>query len=101
MKRYGKEVQNLYTIDKELLMYLDKTPSLHVDMDQLTELAEKTTPFNLYKMEILMIVNNHPKNLAELTPMIEQIDARLSAEDQEDLVNIINSIFPDQEEMQN
>lgn len=96
--RQGKDLQNLYTMDKELRMYLEKAPCSNDTVEQFAMFYEQIKDIGLYKIEVLMILNNHPRNIVELTCLIDQIDARLTPEEQEQLVEIINEIFPPKDE---
>jgi hypothetical protein len=47
----------------------------------------------LTKSEALQLVNSKPRTLVELHTLVEQIDSRLNAEEQEDLLQLCTTVL--------
>ncbi|KAK7751942.1 hypothetical protein SLS62_006085 [Diatrype stigma] len=106
-KRRGPH--SLETLRKEVLQYLEAFPSpLSQKPPPFDGGAEAVVPrliqrlraYQLTKGELVMIFNLRPTNVPTLNAVVEEMEDRFSAEEQEDIVNGITEVlgaFPPEE----
>ncbi|PQE06591.1 hypothetical protein CJF31_00009734 [Rutstroemia sp. NJR-2017a BVV2] len=103
----GRRPGNLDNVVKELLQYLEEAPSPFAEKpcpyndETIRTLLERLRPYNLTKAEVLMILNHRPTNLENLNTIIEEMEFRISDDDQWAVVEIVKEVLGchDQEEM--
>jgi len=89
-----KNKGQLATITYETLRYLENTPCKHQLGESIALCLKKLEPFKLSKNEKLMIINNPPRTALEIQLMIEESEERLSQEQVDELLQIMNEHFP-------
>lgn len=62
-------------------------------MAKTAELIQHLKPFNLTKSEVLMLANHRPRNETVLEPLIEEVEERFSAEQQEEVLRIVSEVY--------
>ncbi|TPX69238.1 hypothetical protein SpCBS45565_g02576 [Spizellomyces sp. 'palustris'] len=92
-----KSLMDLYTIEREVIRYLKSTPCVAQSSTQMQQFKEALQPYDITKAEKLMLLNIRPRSIAELNPLIEDIDGRLSQDQQEGLVGLILQLLPYEE----
>ncbi|CAK7198893.1 hypothetical protein SEUCBS139899_001561 [Sporothrix eucalyptigena] len=113
-ERLGKQKQNrrrgpgnLETLIHELLQYfrsppgpLSQQPTTY-SADAVTKLVEQLRGYDLAKGELIMILNMRPQTPAQLHACIEEIEGRLSEDEQSKILDIVAEVlgqFPVEEE---
>ncbi|KND05044.1 uncharacterized protein SPPG_00721 [Spizellomyces punctatus DAOM BR117] len=92
-----KSLMDLHTIEQEVIKYLKSTPCVAQSSTQVQQFKEALQRYDITKAEKLMLLNIRPRSIAELNPLIEDIDDRLSQDQQEDLVGLIQQLLPYEE----
>lgn len=101
-KKPNSQQQNLATICYETVKYLEKTPCKSQDSEFIRKFTTKVQPFNLTKAEILQLLNHLPTTGVEIQLLIEESEERLTEEQTEELLEIIQEfILEDNEELDN
>ncbi|KAI5817826.1 RNA polymerase II [Pyronema omphalodes] len=94
--RYTKEGQmkssNLETVMKEVREYLLHTPAGSQTPADIDRFLESLTPYDLEKAEILQMLNERPVTAAELDCVVEELEARFSAEDIESMLTVVKGL---------
>ncbi|KAJ1557299.1 hypothetical protein HK405_000315 [Cladochytrium tenue] len=91
---HGAEFQQLLTVQFEALRYLARTPAAYQDAETLAAFNAAVAPFGLTRAERLMLLNLRPASAVELFSIVEEIGERLSEEQQEQLLEIVQSTLP-------
>ncbi|KAI1101773.1 RNA polymerase Rpb4-domain-containing protein [Jackrogersella minutella] len=90
---------NLETVRKEVLQYFESPPAplsqkpLPYDTKAIPELIKKLYGYDISKGECIMILNIRPNNIAVLNAVVEDMEIRFSAEQQQDILDIIAEIL--------
>ncbi|KJE93605.1 hypothetical protein CAOG_04367 [Capsaspora owczarzaki ATCC 30864] len=88
-------IQALHTIAYEVRQYLAETPC-HVQNKQSIEAFVKAVqPFQLTKGEILQLINLRPATLPAMTPLVEEIEERLTEDRINQLLELIQQLLPE------
>ncbi|KAI8920755.1 RNA polymerase Rpb4-domain-containing protein [Powellomyces hirtus] len=87
-------LKDLYEIESEVVTFLRGTPCAEQDEAVIKAFMEALRKYDLTKGEKLMLLNLRPKSIAELNPMVEDLDNRLREEEQEALVALICELLP-------
>ncbi|KAI8921846.1 RNA polymerase II [Powellomyces hirtus] len=87
-------LKDLYEIEREVVTFLSGTPCAEQDEAVIKTFMEALRKYDLTKGEKLMLLNLRPKSIAELNPMVEDLDNRLREEEQEALVALICELLP-------
>lgn len=85
-------LEDLHTVEKEIIIYLRKSGKC---LDKV-QMAASMSLFDEYKLtmsEKLVIINIQPENVVELHCTIDEIDERLTREQQEKLLERFKSII--------
>ncbi|KAI9094108.1 HRDC-like protein [Phlyctochytrium arcticum] len=85
---------DLRLVEEDVKRYLNNTPSVAQTSEMIALFNDRIQVYDLTKAENLMLLNNRPNSVAELNPMVEDIDDRLTPEQQEELINILHEILP-------
>ena len=93
----NRNQQNLATITYEASKYLEKTPCQYQTSEIVQKFMLALTPFKLTKAEKLQLLNNRPTTAVEIQLLIEESEERLTEEQIDGLLEVINSTLPDQE----
>lgn len=59
----------------------------------IAQLLERLRPYDLTKAEIIMLFNHRPETIATLNTIVEDLEERFSAEDQEALIGIVIDVL--------
>lgn len=91
----GKKHTNLATILYETSSYLDSSPTSSYSFDSLTKFWSviKERNYKLTKLEKVQIANLKPQNLTELHLIVDNIEEKLSDEQQNDLITLIQTML--------
>ncbi|KAI0901005.1 HRDC-like protein [Annulohypoxylon nitens] len=98
---------NLETIRKEVLQYFESSPAplsqkpLPYDTTAIPKVIKRLSPYELSKGECIMILNIRPTNVAVLNVIIENMEDRFSAEQQQEILDIVVEIlgqFPEEQD---
>ncbi|ERL88562.1 DNA-directed RNA polymerase III subunit RPC9 [Dendroctonus ponderosae] len=89
-----KHKGQLATITYETLHYLEETPCKSQTPTNLSECIRELEPFNLNKNELVMIMNTPPTTPLEIQLMIEESEERLTEEQVQELLTILERYFP-------
>ncbi|PHH84947.1 hypothetical protein CDD83_1141 [Cordyceps sp. RAO-2017] len=90
---------NLETVVKELLVYFRTKPGplgqepLPYHPGCVSELLERLRPYELSKGELVVILNLRPDKLAALNTVVEDMTERFTAEQQEEILDIIAQVL--------
>ncbi|XDG03441.1 hypothetical protein ABKA04_003056 [Annulohypoxylon sp. FPYF3050] len=98
---------NLETIRKEVLQYFESSPAplsqkpLPYDTTAIPKVIKNLSPYELSKGECIMILNIRPTNVAVLNVIIENMEDRFSAEQQQEILDIVVELlgqFPEEQD---
>ncbi|KAI2463200.1 HRDC-like protein [Annulohypoxylon bovei var. microspora] len=98
---------NLETIRKEVLQYFESSPAplsqkpLPYDTTAIPEVIKRLSPYEISKGECIMILNIRPTNVPVLNAVIENMEDRFNAEQQQEILEIVTEIlgqFPEEPE---
>ena len=64
----------------------------------INRLCQRLKPYDLYKSEVLTILNVGPVDLGTLDCVIEECDQRFSAEQQEEILDVVRDVLGGGEE---
>ncbi|RPA83248.1 hypothetical protein BJ508DRAFT_413644 [Ascobolus immersus RN42] len=95
---HAMKAGNLETVMMELRDYLRHTPSATQSDEAIESFMSRAAPFQLEKVELLMIINQRPKGLAELDVLVEELESRLSEEQIEELLGLVRECFGGEED---
>ncbi|KKA27832.1 hypothetical protein TD95_003904 [Thielaviopsis punctulata] len=89
---------NLETVVRELMTYLDTHPNplqspVTYTPDTIRSLLEGLRPYDLTKAEVVMIINVKPLSLPLLSAVIEDMENRLTPEQGEEIIAVIESVM--------
>ncbi|KAL3274089.1 hypothetical protein HHI36_015506 [Cryptolaemus montrouzieri] len=90
----NKHKGQLATITYETLRYLENTPCKEQNASAIANCLKDLEPFNLNKMEKLMLINIPPTSAVEIQLMVEESEERLSEDDVEKILGILIKHFP-------
>ncbi|XP_071479407.1 DNA-directed RNA polymerase III subunit RPC9-like [Diadema antillarum] len=99
-KSISKKQQNLATISYETIKYLEKTPCHLQSAEVLEAFLKAVAPYKLTKAEKLQLLNHRPTTTVEIMAMIEECEERLTEEQMEELIQVIISTLPGDQEME-
>ncbi|KAI0885366.1 HRDC-like protein [Annulohypoxylon maeteangense] len=100
---------NLETIRKEVLQYFESSPAplsqkpLPYGTKAIPEVIKRLSPYEISKGECIMILNIRPTNVAVLNVIIENMEDRFNADQQQEILDIVIEIlgqFPEDDVMQ-
>ncbi|KAK9888114.1 hypothetical protein WA026_000387 [Henosepilachna vigintioctopunctata] len=91
----------LATITYETLRYLENTPCKEQNSTAIANCLKDLEPYNLNKMEKLMLINTTPTTPLEIQLMVEESEERLSEEDVEKILQTLIKHFPHIEKKEN
>ncbi|BDA42270.1 hypothetical protein COCOBI_03-1570 [Coccomyxa sp. Obi] len=80
--------------ERKAFSYLAQHHPQAPSREQLQALFDELKPFNLKRGEILQIANSRPAALVEIHLIVENCEQRLSTEQQEDLLVIVQKHLP-------
>ncbi|KAK7978527.1 hypothetical protein PG996_004576 [Apiospora saccharicola] len=90
---------NLETLRRELLQYLrseenplSQEPPAYSD-ESITKLLERLRPYEIQKGEMVMIMNLRPVNIPMLNAVLEDMEERFTAEEQEDIAAGVEEVL--------
>ncbi|THD21290.1 DNA-directed RNA polymerase III subunit RPC9 [Fasciola hepatica] len=81
----------LYTTSKYLN---NKSPCAAITPDAIHAFSKATRPFQLSKVELLMLINHCPSTQVELSVIVADLDSRLSTTQCEQLLELVAEHFP-------
>ncbi|KAJ3154070.1 hypothetical protein HDU86_004995 [Geranomyces michiganensis] len=87
-------LKDLYAIEDEVVMHLRATPCAEQDEECIKAFMAALRSYDLTKGEKLMLLNLRPKSIAELNPMVEDLDSRMKEETQLALIQLITDMLP-------
>ncbi|KAI8074092.1 RNA polymerase II [Gongronella butleri] len=87
--------ERLRTIQFELAGYLEKTPASTQTPENIKQLLDALVEFDLTLGEKLHIINHRPISAVEVYLLIEECEERLSEEDTQRLVEIVETYLPE------
>lgn len=99
-KRPNKFLSSLATITFETLKHLEKTPCRDQSPEIIHKFLEALKGFNLTRAEKLQLLNHRPKSAVEIQLIIEESEERLSEEQIEEILVIVNTILPGEDTTQ-
>ncbi|KAF3917387.1 hypothetical protein ABW21_db0204024 [Orbilia brochopaga] len=79
--------------DIQLLDYLSSTVASAQSPTSINTLVETLVKYQFEKIEVLMILNNLPKNETELDVLVEELESRLSDDEIAQVLDTIRTIF--------
>ncbi|RLV93500.1 DNA-directed RNA polymerase III subunit RPC9 [Spathaspora sp. JA1] len=98
-KRFTACGLNLEVITKEVLSYVEHSPSGAITTDDhFKQLVKYLNQFELMKVEKLQIVNNLPRSMVTLYSLVEECDQRFNEDICQGILDKINELFPLEEE---
>ncbi|KAK8039926.1 hypothetical protein PG993_008337 [Apiospora rasikravindrae] len=90
---------NLETLRRELLQYLrseenplSQEPPAYDD-ESIAKLLKRLRPYEIQKGEMVMIMNLRPVNIPMLNAVLEDMEERFTAEEQEDIVAGVEEVL--------
>ncbi|KAK7949116.1 uncharacterized protein PG986_010002 [Apiospora aurea] len=90
---------NLETLRRELLQYLrseenplSQEPPTYDD-ESIAKLLKRLRPYEIQKGEMVMIMNLRPVNIPMLNAVLEDMEERFTAEEQEDIVAGVEEVL--------
>ncbi|ESO05519.1 hypothetical protein HELRODRAFT_171157 [Helobdella robusta] len=86
----GGEAKNLSIIAKETVSYLENTACKDQTAESIAELKKNLNQFKLTNAEKLQIVNLLPQSAVEVQLIVEECEERMSIEDIENLITVVN-----------
>lgn len=92
---------NLESITRDVTSYLSKSPTAIQKIENITKAMQDLSKYELEKIEKLQIINSAPYSLVNLYSIVEECDQRFTEEEIEDILNIIQTHFPQQEDEDN
>lgn len=91
----------LATLIYETLNYFEKTsPCTEYKAESIVDFINSAKQFKLTKAETLQILNLRPTNAVEIQLIVEECEERLTEQQVDDLLNIINLLLPAKTERQ-
>ncbi|CAM9023966.1 unnamed protein product [Wickerhamomyces anomalus] len=88
---------NLESISRDVTSYLSKSPTALQTVDNITQAMKDLSQYKLEKVEKLQIINSAPYSLVNLYSIVEECDQRFSEQEIEDILQIVQTHFPQQE----
>ncbi|KAJ3173489.1 hypothetical protein HDU88_002575 [Geranomyces variabilis] len=87
-------LRDLYAIEDEVVTHLRTTPCAEQNEECIKAFMAALRKYDLTKGEKLMLLNLRPKSVAELNPMVEDLDSRMKEEAQLALVQLVTEMLP-------
>ncbi len=96
-KAPNRFLNQLATITYSTLKYLETTPCKLQSADVIAAYMKGLEPFNLKKAEKLQLLNHRPKREVEIQLIVEEIEERLTTEEQiEQLLELTEKCLPEE-----
>lgn len=73
--------------------YLLQTPAKSQTEEQVKQLFEELAPYKLEKAELLMVLNEVPRGVAELDCVVEEMESRFGEEEVGGMLEIIKRVL--------
>jgi DNA-directed RNA polymerase subunit F len=86
------------TLVFETLSAIEKTPALNQDEAKIIEFLDRLEKFRLTRTESLMLLNHCPASAVEVHLLIEESEERLSEDNVQEILDIVQEIFGKAEE---
>lgn len=97
-KRFTAGGINLEVVTRDTLGYFHKTPTDNYQLfDQFKELMEYLNTLDLVKAEKLQVVNQLPRQLVQLYPVVDEYNERFGEDQAQAICDKINDIVPEPE----
>lgn len=94
-----KITQNqLATITYQTIRYLEDTPCKRQSPEKIRDFLKAVEPFKLTKCEKLTLLNVCPKTALEIQVVVEESEIRLTEEEVESLLKLIQNYFGEEEQ---
>ncbi|CAD5117405.1 DgyrCDS6178 [Dimorphilus gyrociliatus] len=90
-RKPGRNQQNLATVCYSTVKFLEQTPAVSQSVEIIENFMQKIEPFNLTKAEKLQILNLRPTTQVEIQLLVEECEERLSEDDIEKLLQIVQT----------
>ena len=98
-RRPDAGLQQLATVSYETLRYLETTACRKQSPESLSAFSRAVASFSLTKAERLQLLNNRPTSAVILSLLVEEIDERLTTDEQiEELIDVVKSTLPGKED---
>ena len=97
-KKPNKFLTNLATICFSTLKHLEKTPCKDQSDETVAKFLQALQPYNLTKAEKLQLLNHRPATAVEIQLIIEESEERLTEEQTEEIIQLMNQLLPEQEQ---
>ncbi|XP_038215997.1 DNA-directed RNA polymerase III subunit RPC9-like isoform X1 [Zerene cesonia] len=92
-KKHKRE-GSLATVTYETVRYLQDTECKNQTADTIRKFLEAMKSFKLTKLEKLMMVNTPPRTELEIQLIVQESEERLSEDDVQKIIQIVNEFFP-------
>ncbi|CAN8007868.1 unnamed protein product [Ixodes pacificus] len=94
--KHAKHVQNLATVSYETVTYLEQTACARQSEENVQKFLEeiRALPFTLTKVEKLQLINHRPTTFVEIQLLIEENEERLSEDDMQTILDIVERTLP-------
>ncbi|CCH45831.1 DNA-directed RNA polymerase III subunit [Wickerhamomyces ciferrii] len=90
---------NLEEVTKQTTFYFENIgPVPQQNIENITQMMKDLSKFKLEKIEKLQIINSAPQSLVTLYAVIEECDQRFNEQEIEEILQIIQTHFPQQAE---
>lgn len=89
-----KPNSHLPTLIYEALQYFSTTPCTTQSKEVIYEFVKKLEPFKLTKPEKLCILNTRPSKPLDIQAIVEESEERLTEEQVDEILNIVEEILP-------
>lgn len=99
-KKPNYQQQNLATVCYETVKYLEKKPCEFQTPEIVQQFIKRLQPYNLTKAEKLQLLNLRPTSAVEIQLLIEESEERLTEEQTEEILNIVEECLPIEQDTQ-
>jgi len=89
---------SLELVTKDVTSYLEKSPVAIQNVENIVQAMKDLSKFSLEKIEKLQIKNSAPYSLVNLYAIVEECDQRFNEQEIEEILGIVQTHFPQQEE---
>lgn len=101
-RRGPASLGNLETLTREVLQYFRSPPGplseqpIKYSAESITQLVERLGSYGLAKGELIMVLNMRPATPAQLHACIEEVENRMTEEQQAEILDIVAEVLGQQ-----